>query len=150
MKHNHMVKQTRQLKATRKEAFGAAVLDRKNSLAQSIKASLRVTAPLKLKQLLADHKISTDKEIYNGIGMWKAIMAYRTTAGLHEEYVDHDREVERMRDDFLPDGCSVVDFAQKVNELVREHAPCMDRPFSSDAKQAEFIIRLMPSTLGIR
>ena len=97
MKHNHMVRQTRQANETRKEAFEAAKLERKNSLAQSIKSSMRITAPLKLKQLLADYKLAADKEIFDGVAIWKSIQSLRTSAGLHEEYVDHDREVERMR-----------------------------------------------------
>ena len=76
--------------------------------------------------------------------MWKEIAALRSSSGLHDEKVDHDREVETMRDDRLPDGCAVQDFSAKVNRLIRDHAPHMDRPFASDARMAEFIIRLMP------
>ena len=51
MKHNLTVKQMQQENASKREAFGAMVLERKNALAQAIKLSLHKTAPLRLLKL---------------------------------------------------------------------------------------------------
>ena len=123
MKHNFSVRQAQLRNSKRKEQLDAALLERSNALAQSIDLSMREFAPLRLKRLLADHQVPGVANTYDGIEMWKAIMALRGKVGLTEEYIDHDREVEKMRDERLPDGCSVTDFTDLVTRLVRDHIP---------------------------
>ena len=146
MKHNFSVRQALKLNATRKKAFDAAMLERSNALAQAIDLSMRRTAPLRLQALQAVHAVPALLKTFNGIAMWRDIISLRTSTGLTEEYIDHDREVERARDERLPDGCCVQDFTDKVVTVVRDHIPYMDRPFRDEAKKAEFIIRLMPES----
>ena len=144
-KHNLTVRQQVADNACRAESFAAAKIERSNSLAQGIDLSMRMNAPLRLSRLQSKHKIAGKDDTYNGVEMWKDLAKMRTTAGLHEEYVDHDREVERLRDEPLPDGCAIADFTHKVNLLAREHMPYMDRPFASEESKARFIVRLMPA-----
>eukprot|EP00965_Chrysotila_dentata_P076327 2520884-Pleurochrysis_carterae.AAC.1 len=51
-------------------------------------------------------------------------------ANLHDAYNadEHKREIERMRDELLPDNCSGQDFADRVNVLIRDHNPCIQMP----------------------
>ena len=144
MKHNLSVRQARRANDVRAESLAAAKIERQNSLAQSIDLSMQKTAPLRLARLQDAHRITGHVDAYDGIEMWKDIAKLATSVGLHDELVDHDRVVERMRDEPLPDGCCVDDFTDKVNDLVRNHAPFMERPFANDSSLAKFIIRLMP------
>ena len=117
MKHNLQVRQAKRANVVRAEALAAAKVERKNSLAQSIDISMQKTAPLRLARLKTAHKITGHDDAYDGISMWKEILALGKSVGLHDELVDHDRVVERMRDDHLADGCCVDDFTDKVNDL---------------------------------
>ena len=103
------------------------------------------TAPLRLLRLQRDHAVAGMDNTYDGIAMWKALLVLSKSTGLHEERVDHDRAVEALRDDTLPDGCCVDEFTEKVNDIVRNHAPYLERPFADDESLARFIIRLMPA-----
>ena len=75
--------------------------------------------------------------------MWRELEGLRGSTGLLDETRDHDREVERMRDEYLADGCAVQDFSDKVNRLIKDHVPHLERPLAG-AKLGGFIIRLMP------
>eukprot|EP00965_Chrysotila_dentata_P167095 5518273-Pleurochrysis_carterae.AAC.1 len=52
-------------------------------------------------------------------------------ANLHDVYDadEHEREIERMRDELLPDSCSCQDFTDKVNVLIRDHNPYIQVPY---------------------
>ena len=141
--HNLKVRQMQKANATRKATLDAGMLEAKNVLAQSLITALRPNAPLRLAALLTKHAIAGHAEAYNGPGMWRDLEALRGSTGLLDETRDHDREVECMWDEFLPDGCAVQDFTDKVNRLVKDHVPHLERPLAG-AKLGGFIIRLMP------
>ena len=141
--HNLKVRQMQQANATRKAALDAGLLEAKNVLAQALITALRPNAPLRLEALLTKHAIPSHAEAYDGPGMWKDLEALRGSTGLLDETRDHDREVERMRDEYLPDGCAVQDYSDKVNRLIKDHVPHLERPLAGP-KLGGFIIRLMP------
>ena len=86
--------------------------------AQWLEARMRKRAGLRLKRLKAAH---ADGHYHDGAAMYNALEALRGTTGKHEETLDHDREVEKMRDEFLPDGCAVSEYTDKIERLVRDH-----------------------------
>ena len=77
IKHNISVRQAVRANDVRSETLAAAKIERQNSLAQSIDISMQRTAPLRLSRLKANHKLPTS-ETYDGIGMWKEIVAWLT------------------------------------------------------------------------
>ena len=75
-------------------------------------------APLRLKAMLDSHKDAHVAQCYDGVAMFKELIALKNTTGLVEESIDHDIAVEEMRDTQLPDGCAVSEFTAKVNSKV--------------------------------
>ena len=81
----------------------------------------------------------------NGVNMWKELLQLEATLGVHEESRDHDRELEALRDAPLADNCAVNLFTTKVNLILNEHVPHLERPLTGEAL-SKFIIKLMPAT----
>eukprot|EP00965_Chrysotila_dentata_P149657 4941847-Pleurochrysis_carterae.AAC.1 len=52
-------------------------------------------------------------------------------ANLHDAYDsdEHERKIENMRDELLPDNCTEQEFADKVNTLIRDHNPYIQMPY---------------------
>jgi len=117
---NHWLRGEQAKNKTRKAQLGAGLLERKHVLAHSIDLSLRQFAPLRLSRLHNKHAIAGKANYYNGIAMWPKIAAMRHDPGMLEEATDHDRQVEAMRDESLPHGCLVDDYADQINCLVRD------------------------------
>ena len=55
---------------------------------------------------MARYAVAGHADCHDGVQMMNDLIALRGTVGQHEEVLDHDREVERLRDESLPDGCS--------------------------------------------
>ena len=144
MQHNRQVDVETKAVVARRNQLAAGLRTERSNLAQLVIGMMQRKAPLRLKSLLATHAVAGYDECYKGDAMVKDLLALRGTTGQHEEVQDHDREVERMRDEPLPDGCSVDDYAYRVNELIRDHVDHLERPLQG-AALGRFIVRMMPA-----
>ena len=120
MAHNRKVQEAVAAKDSRAEQLKMGLREDKDQLSQVLVRSLRPKASLRLDELLEKHKVAGVADCHDGAAMLADLVALRGTTGVLEETRDHDREVERMRDEFLADGCDVHDFTDKVNELRRD------------------------------
>ena len=139
--HNRKVAEAEASKAQREAKLKQGLREHKNGLAQWLESVMRRHASLRLQRLKAAH---ADGQYHDGAAMMLELIALRGTTGVLEETRDHDREVERMRDEFLPDGCATREFTDKIERLVRDHKPHLERPFASDEAFSQFVIKLMP------
>ena len=58
---------------------------------------------------------------YNGVDMLIELCSLAGSVGLLDDPRDHDREVEKMRDSLLPDGCMAQEYAYCIHILIRDH-----------------------------
>eukprot|EP00965_Chrysotila_dentata_P093750 3098729-Pleurochrysis_carterae.AAC.1 len=84
---------------------------------------MRPRAGLKLRKLQDTHALSLYPSMYDGVQMYKELK--NELNNLHDAHDadEHERAIERMRDELLPDNCTGQDFADKVNTLIRDHNP---------------------------
>eukprot|EP00965_Chrysotila_dentata_P014570 482466-Pleurochrysis_carterae.AAC.1 len=84
---------------------------------------MRPKAGVKLKKLQDMHSLPMYPSMYDGVQMSKELKY--ELANLHDAYDadEHERGIERMRDELLPDNCSGQDFEDKVNVLIRDNNP---------------------------
>eukprot|EP00965_Chrysotila_dentata_P147437 4866882-Pleurochrysis_carterae.AAC.6 len=80
--------------------------------------AMRPEAGLKLRKLQSTYALTVYPIMYDGIQMCKELK-YELT-NLHDAYDsdEHERKIELMRDDLLPDNCTGQGFADKVNTLI--------------------------------
>ena len=97
-----------------KASLEQGVRDHKDQLAQVLVASLRPKATLRLEAMLTAHKVA-GHDAHDGVAMLKELTDMRGTTGQLDETRDHDREVEEMRDNPLPDGCPVSDYLSLIH-----------------------------------
>lgn len=142
-RHNTMVRKAKSDNDLKQAQLAAGIMAARNALAQHLIQSLTPKTGLRLSQLKATHAVAGAANTYNGKSMWDALVTLRKNVGQIEETRDHDRAVELMRDTVLPDGCSAQLYSDKVNELVRDHVPWLERPLEG-AALGKFIVRLMP------
>eukprot|EP00965_Chrysotila_dentata_P113081 3736288-Pleurochrysis_carterae.AAC.1 len=85
--------------------------------------------------------------MYDGVQMFKELKD--ELANLHDAYDadEHERDIERMRDELLPDNCSGQDFADKVNVLIRDHNPYIQVPYMGE-RLGRLIIKFLPAALA--
>ena len=114
-----------------------------NKLAAILDAAMRRSAGLRLRTLMNAHKDPNHADCYDGGAMWRELDALRSTASRLEDVRRHDRAVEAARDTFLPNGCSANAYMDKVNGLVRDHIPYLERPMEG-AALGRFLIGIMP------
>eukprot|EP00965_Chrysotila_dentata_P030447 1013458-Pleurochrysis_carterae.AAC.1 len=74
---------------------------------------MRSKAGRKFKRLQDTHSLLMYPSMYDGVQMLKELKD--ELANLHDAYDanEHEREIERMRDELLPNNCSGQDFADK-------------------------------------
>ena len=144
-RHNKAVRDAVARKAAATETLLSSIRNLKNGVAQDLIEALSPRAPLRLKAMLDAHKDAHVAQCYDGVAMFKELIALKNTTGLVEESIDHDIAVEEMRDTQLPDGCAVSEFTAKVNSLIKDHAPYMTNGFKDQTSMNKFIVRLMPS-----
>lgn len=126
------------------EAYESGMREYKNKLAATLDAAMRKTAPLRLNSMLDKHVDAAHPGIYDGGAMWRDLEAMRNIASRIDDRLDHDRAVEHARDSALPDGCSANTYLKKVNTIVVDHLPYMERPYTGHAL-GRFLISLMPN-----
>ena len=140
--HNMRVRKARADKARNATALADGLRDHKNQLAQVLTVSLRPRAELRLKRLLAAHKVARH-DAHDGVAMFQALLALRGSTGHYEEPVSHDRAMERMRDEYLTDHCALREYTEKVNTFKRDHLEHLTCPMAGVAL-SKFIVNLMP------
>ena len=118
----------------------------KNKLAALLQSALRPKAGLLLKKLLGDHKDAIH-DTYDGVMMWKALAALELAPSTFAERREHDRAIESARDSVLPDGCAAQDFADKINNLLKDHLPYGTHSYEKE-KLGLFIFELLPFVNG--
>ena len=118
----------------------------KNKLAALLQSALRPKAGLLLKKLLGDHKDAIH-DTYDGVMMWKALAALELAPSTFAERREHDRAIESARDSVLPDGCAAQDFADKINNLLKDHLPYGTQSYEKE-KLGLFIFELLPFVNG--
>eukprot|EP00965_Chrysotila_dentata_P069690 2302076-Pleurochrysis_carterae.AAC.2 len=113
----------------KQESKEAMVQDYSNRIASLQATAMRRKASMKLKKLQDTHAFLMNPSVYDGVQMFKELK--HKLANLHDAYDadEHEREVERIRDDLLPDNCTSQDFADKVNTLIRDHNPYVQVPY---------------------
>ena len=124
MNHNQKVFEARRSKAGCQDTYDRTVADRKDQLAQQLVVSMRPRAINRLTALLNKHRVAAN--LHDGCAMYLELVALQGSMGMHEEVRDHDREIEKLRDTPLPDGCAIQEFSDYVNSM-HEH---LDRTWS--------------------
>eukprot|EP00965_Chrysotila_dentata_P196215 6177447-Pleurochrysis_carterae.AAC.1 len=119
------VEHEKEMKLESKEAL---VRDHSNRIASLLATGVRPKASLKLRTLQHTHALLMYPSMYDGVQMFKE--PKHELSNLHNAYDadKHEREIQRMRDDLLPDNCTGQDFADKVNALIRDHNPYIQEP----------------------
>eukprot|EP00965_Chrysotila_dentata_P035958 1196687-Pleurochrysis_carterae.AAC.2 len=86
--------------------------------------------------------------MYDGVQMYKE--QEDELLNLHDAHVDadqHERAIEHMRNEFLPDNCSGQEYADKVNKLIRDHNPYIQVPCAGE-RLGRLIIKFLPAALA--
>eukprot|EP00965_Chrysotila_dentata_P168289 5557282-Pleurochrysis_carterae.AAC.1 len=85
---------------------------------------MRPRAGLKLRKLQANHALPLYPSMYDGVQMFKELFKDEL-ANLHDAYDadEHEKKLERMRDEILFDNCTGQEFANNINILIRDHSP---------------------------
>ena len=128
--HNHRVRGMHIAKASAQTVYDRSIAEMKDRLAQLLVTSMRPRATNRLIALLAKHKVADN--LHDGCVMYLELVALQGSTGMHEEVRDHDREIEKLRDTPLPDGCAVQEFSDYVNAM-HDHLPHLERPLTCAA-----------------
>ena len=64
------------------------------------------------------------------------------------EAVNHDDEIMKLRLQPIHDGCTVDEYASRVNTAVVMHIPFLERPFKDASAVSTWVIRQLPSALA--
>ena len=99
--HNRKVDEAEAAKNQRAAELAQGLREHKDQFAQLLESVMRRRAGLRLERLQASHK---DGQYHDGAAMLNELIALRGTTGQTEETRDHDRILERMRDEPLPDA----------------------------------------------
>eukprot|EP00965_Chrysotila_dentata_P219636 6191252-Pleurochrysis_carterae.AAC.2 len=85
--------------------------------------------------------------MYDCVEMFKQLKD--ELANLHNAYDadEHEREIERMRDDSLLDNYTGQEFSDKVNKLIRDHNPYVQVHYSGE-RLGRLIIKFLPAALA--
>ena len=144
LRHDILCEKSTREKKSAQLTLDAGRCEYQNKLAALITAAMRRTAGLRLRALLDKHKHPTKSECWNGGGMWRELSELRKATSRLDDVRAHDRAVEAARDVSLPDGFSANDFMTKVNNLMRDHIPWLERPMTGVALGNYIVVRLMP------
>lgn len=129
VRHTTPVRNIRVENELKREQLASGLMSFKNALAQHLSGSLMPkTGLMRLRRLKEAHAVSGASDTHDGKAIWNQLVAFREKVGMLEETRAHDRAVELMRDTALADGCPAQAFADKVNELMRDHVPWLERP----------------------
>ena len=142
IKHDQLVAKAARERESARQQLRAGLLEYHNKLAATLERSLRPFAALRLKAMLVTHAVAGAPGCYAGGAMWRELLDLRNGVCVLDDTRDHDRAIEHLRDNALPDGCSVKEFADRINELQMHHEH-LGRKFTPESL-GRFIIDLMP------
>ena len=121
--------------------------DFKNRLAHKIIASMRPRAGLRLRNLQTDHlvegSVDSPDATYDGVAMYKALTALRSQSLSKPQRDEIKRRLTEFEASRLADGCTVQDFADKVNYFIRDINPYLTRKYDGE-ELGEYIVELLP------
>ena len=148
-KHERIRQQLIRSNAQRKLQLTESLRGIRTQLHAMLEISMRERASLRLAELEKKHPEKDDAgtvidDSYNGVDMLTELCSLTGSVGLLDDPRDHDREVEKMRDNVLPDGCMAQEYADRVNTLVKDHLDHLERPLAG-ANLGRFLILLMPA-----
>ena len=148
-KHERIRQQLIRSNAQRKLQLTESLRGIRTQLHAMLEISMRERASLRLAELEAKHPEKDDAgtvidDSYNGVDMLTELCSLAGSVGLLDDPRDHDREVEKMRDNVLPDGCMAQEYADRVNILVKDHLDHLERPLAG-ANLGRFLILMMPA-----
>eukprot|EP00965_Chrysotila_dentata_P171674 5665708-Pleurochrysis_carterae.AAC.1 len=117
----------------KKESKEALVRDYSNRIASLLATSMQPKAGLKVQKLqqLTLYRC-TNPSIYDGVQIFKELKDELANLHVANDADEHEKEIERMRDDPLLDNCTRQEFADKVNVLIRDHNPHIQVPYSGE------------------
>ena len=126
------------------------VADIKELLFNDIESSMLETAALLLSQFKIDYMQAAPFSQYrDGCAAWLAIEALsKPSAQRPGEASEHDAKLVALALKPLPAGASAQEFSQRVTDFTTHNMPYLDRPFSSKAKEAEWVLQQVPITHG--
>ena len=142
----------RRQNAINKIEYDARKKEIENRIASRLNASLRSTAPFKLKELQTKcgHVDSTGRistESWNGVQMWK-LLAAEETAGVTDFQADkYADQAELFRKSKLKDNASPDAFSKRINTYVVTINPYVDIPLEG-ARLSKFVISQLPECLA--
>jgi hypothetical protein len=96
-RHNHAFRKAKREKKVALDEYVAKFREHRDKLAKLLERSLRPHAELRLLALQKKHK-EAGHEAHKGDLMYKELLALVGKTGVHEEIVDHDKAVERIRE----------------------------------------------------
>jgi len=114
-----------------KEKLDARLLEMRTRLANKIKKSMRRTAPIQLKKLMAKHK-EKDKDgaeivdAYDGVAMFKELKALSKTSSDEHDEKNYQKLFEKCRDTKLPDNVSPAQLSRRVNGFIVNVNPFLE------------------------
>lgn len=124
--------------------------EHQHRLALDLIASMRPHAGLRLKRLLGTHLVSgtIDKidAVYDGVAMYKSLRSLLDETMSKPQRDAIKENLKKFEADPLKDGCTVIDFDNKVNTFTRDINPYLDRAYAG-AALTEYIIEMMPPSL---
>eukprot|EP00965_Chrysotila_dentata_P047883 1588359-Pleurochrysis_carterae.AAC.1 len=131
----------------KQKAREALVRDYSNRIASILAASMRPKAGVKLRKLQGMHDLTMYPSMYDGVQMLKELKD--ELLNLHDAYGsdEHERKIELMRDETLPDNCPGQEFADKVNVLIRDHNPYIQVPHTGE-RLGRLIVKFLPAALA--
>ena len=80
---------------------------------------------------------------YDGIAMYKALMELRTKTLSKTQRDEIKQRLTDFESSHLADGCTVQDFADKVNYFIRDINPYLTRKYQGE-ELGEYIVELLP------
>ena len=141
-RYDQMVAKAKMDEDVRQKQLAIGEKEYKNKLAALLESALRPKAGLLLRRLQSAHK---DKysDTYDGVAMWKELIAQADEPSTLAEKREHDRIIEAARDTPLPDGCTAQDFSDKINKLLTDHLPYGTHTYEGE-DLGLFIFELLP------
>eukprot|EP00965_Chrysotila_dentata_P127349 4211525-Pleurochrysis_carterae.AAC.1 len=109
---------------------------------------MRAKAGLRLRKLQLACGVTGHAGHYDGVAMFNTLKAELASGTDAYDAEMHEKAVEQLRDNPLHDNCSGQDFADKIQQLLRDHNPYLPVPYTGE-RLGRLIIRLLPRDLDV-
>ena len=141
-RYDQMVAKAKMDEDVRLKQLAIGEKEYKNKLAALLESALRPKAGLLLRRLQTAHK-DLYSDTYDGVAMWKELIAQADEPSTLAEKREHDRVIEAARDTPLQDGCTAQEFSDKINKLLTDHLPYGTHKYEGQ-DLGLFIFELLP------